>query len=515
MNLRRPPTFFVAEVLDNCRVSDSTTDPTQSSGALSSSSPGWGPLVFGLSASVNRSTYLTTGMVLMALKYAFEAGLIYAVAGVLWTPLEFVSPLLITRTEVVPSGDSWLLLVLALTSLPFLWVGLSMSIRRAQDAGLPAGIGLLFVFPGLNYLMMLALSILPSQPRLTPTKNQRIGESVLKSALTGTALAVGLSTAMVLFSVYALRDYGNTLFAATPAVIGAVSSWLFNRRGRQSAVATLGVAGLSIVIAGGTILLLAFEGIICLAMAAPLALIMAGVAALVARSLASGTAGSPPDARQLAILPLVALLPISATLETMYGSGERGAVQESLREVRTSIIVDAPPIEVWPNVVGFADLEPPHELIFRAGIAYPLRARIKGRGVGAVRYCEFSTGAFVEPITRWAPPTSDTDHGRLSFDVSAQPAPMHELSPYRSLHPPHLDGFLRSRKGEFRLVSLGDGRTRLEGSTWYAIDIYPSLYWAIWSDALIHAIHERVLLHIKRLTEGAVEATAAAGASTE
>ena len=37
----------------------------------------------------------------------------------------------------------------------------------------------------------------------------------------------------------------------------------------------------------------------------------------------------------------------------------------------------------------------------RAGLAYPMRARIEGSGPGAVRYCEFSTGPFVEPIVTW------------------------------------------------------------------------------------------------------------------
>jgi hypothetical protein len=107
----------------------------------------------------------------------------------------------------------------------------------------------------------------------------------------------------------------------------------------------------------------------------------------------------------------------------------------------------------------------------------------------------FSTGAFVEPITRWEPGR------RLSFDVVESPAPMRELSPYRDLSPPHLHGYLRSRRGEFRFVDLGGGRTRLEGSTWYEIEMAPEGYWQIFSDALIHRIHLRVLQHIKAEVE--------------
>jgi len=120
---------------------------------------------------------------------------------------------------------------------------------------------------------------------------------------------------------------------------------------------------------------------------------------------------------------------------------------------------NAPPERVWRHVIGFSKLPEPDPWYFKLGIAYPRRATIEGTGMGAVRRCEFSTGAFVEPVTVWDPPR------RLAFDVESQPPPMHELSPYRHVHPPHLDGYLRCQRGEFRLVALPGGRTRLEGST--------------------------------------------------
>ena len=86
---------------------------------------------------------------------------------------------------------------------------------------------------------------------------------------------------------------------------------------------------------------------------------------------------------------------------------------------------------------------------------------------------------------------------RLGFSVSAQPPPMRELSPYRHVLAPHLDGYLQVRSGEFLLVPLPGGRTRLEGRTRYELRVFPAAYWSLWSDALIHAIHARVLEHVK------------------
>ena len=141
-----------------------------------------------------------------------------------------------------------------------------------------------------------------------------------------------------------------------------------------------------------------------------------------------------------------------------------------LFDVRTSIEIAAPPERVWTHVVTFSDLEEPQEWYFRAGLAYPKRARIEGSGPGAVRYCEFSTGPFVEPIEVWNEPRL------LRFSVTENPPPMHEWSPYAQVLPKHLRGYLITKQGQFLLTRL-------------------------WSDAIIHRIHLRVLTHIRKLSE--------------
>ena len=166
-----------------------------------------------------------------------------------------------------------------------------------------------------------------------------------------------------------------------------------------------------------------------------------------------------------------------------------------LLEVKTSIDIAAPPEAVWRRVVAFTELPPPKEELFRMGIAYPTRATIQGHGPGAVRHCEFSTGAFVEPIQVWDEPRL------LQFSVVDQPAPMQEWTPYREIHPRHLSGYLASERGQFLLTPLASGGTHLEGTTWYRHHMWPADYWQLWSDAIIHRIHLRVLRHIKTLAE--------------
>ena len=163
--------------------------------------------------------------------------------------------------------------------------------------------------------------------------------------------------------------------------------------------------------------------------------------------------------------------------------------------VVSSIVIDAPPEEIWPNVTGFSELPPPKDWLMKTGVACPLRARIEGSGVGAVRYCEFTTGSFVEPVTVWEPPH------RLGFDVVKQPPSMEEWSLWQTVHAPHVVGTMVSKRGEFELIPLDSRKTELKGTTWYTLDLAPSLYWKLYSDAIVHRIHNRVLGHIKELSE--------------
>jgi len=372
-----------------------------------------------------------------------------------------------------------------------------MSVRRAAAAGLDPWLGATVLLPLVNLATMAVLALLPDRPP-PATAADGGGTAGIPAGLLHTLRAIGAAIATgalaFLVSIYAFGSYGAVLFLGTPLVMGMIAGFLYNRPAAQTTWATLALGSGVMVLAGGMLLAFAFEGLICLVMAAPLAMPLAIAGALLGRWIAVMTATPPRHA-----LPLVLALPLLAGAESLSTTLPE-------YEVLTVVEVDAPPEVVWRHVVFFPDLPAASEWFFRCGIACPVRARIVGTGVGAVRHCEFTTGDFVEPITVW-----DEPH-RLAFDVAEQPDPMVELSPWRHVHPPHLhDRSLQSRRGEFRLVDLGAGRTRLEGRTWYVFDIHPQGYWTLWSDLSIHAIHRRVLDHIKRLAEADAAAARAEG----
>jgi uncharacterized membrane protein YhaH (DUF805 family) len=447
--------------------------------------------------ALNRKSFVTYGVALSILKQALDIVLALSVfkrEGLVfnyWFPLgRWVS------LRSLSTADVTFLLVMVAEAVPFIWIGVCLTLARLRDAALPAWLVLFFFVPFLNVLFFVFLCCTPTAPlpavraasRYGPSpRTERLLDRVIPSSGAGSALAGALITLaggglLALFSINLLSFYGWGLFTGIPFAMGFISVLIYGYHAPRTLRSCLGVACLSPLLLGLAMLAYAIEGLICLLMAAPLSLLLAALGGALAHALLlwRHTPAATP-----AIMGLVLLaLPLGMTLE------RRAALDPPVFQVTTAIDVDAPPEAVWPNVVAFAELPPPAEFLFRAGVAYPMRAEIDGTGPGAVRRCVFSTGAFIEPIQVWDAPRL------LKFSVEQNPAPLEEWTPYERITPPHLRGFLVSRGGQFHLVPLPGGRTRLEGTTWYRHSMWPAAYWRLWSDHIIHEIHLRVLRYI-------------------
>ena len=308
-----------------------------------------------------------------------------------------------------------------------------------------------------------------------------------KSKLTAIGITVTISGLLTYWGIQGIGVYGMSLFILTPFFIGMAPVVIYGRQrpvttkqARNIGFLTLGLFTLGLIV-------FAIEGLICIAMAAPIGLLLTWAGTLIGHSIVEKT----PNSGSTAIVILMLTIPTTAFVEKM------DTETLDLIQVTTSIEIDAKAEEVWVNVVEFPTLKEPTEFIFKTGIAYPINAEIKGQGIGAIRHCNFSTGSFVEPITIWEEPNL------LRFDVVENPAPMKELSFY-DINAPHLHDYFVSKQGQFKLTKLENGRTLLEGTTWYYHDIRPVFYWRLWSEYIIHKVHERVLTHIKEATESGV-----------
>jgi hypothetical protein len=211
--------------------------------------------------------------------------------------------------------------------------------------------------------------------------------------------------------------YGWTIFVVLPVALGALGGCL-----AKTAWRSVGYGAYAVALATLSFLVVGKEGIGCILISWPIMLPMGALGGFLAHAFLRRSEWTRPVST-FAILPLLTL-------------GFDVTARPPVYEVQTSIEIAAPPERVWKDVVSFRDLPVPSEWYFHTGLAYPTRTRIDGSGVGAIRYCEFSTGAMVEPIRVW-------QEGRvLQFDVSSSPEPLTEWTLYGKPHPRHLNGYL-------------------------------------------------------------------------
>lgn len=451
--------------------------------------------LFTLWGSVSRRRYLLWGVSLFVIKYTIDWLVATQFMGREWSPLRYLiwpdgNAVFILD---LPVADQRFAMVMLAIALPFICIGVILTLQRLRDAGMPRWLVLLFFVPMVNLLLIAWLCMVPSQQseqlRKADARKARQAEASEGSARgfwLASVISSVISALLMLLSANVLKSYGFGVFVLLPFANGWLAAILYGLPVRRTWGQCVAVGLTSLGLSAAMILLFAIEGLLCLLMLAPLA---------VALGFLGATVGYAFQWRHWVEHNTPALiLSMLVIIPSLMAAESQSLPEPALSMTRTEVIINAPPEVVWKYVTTFQPLPEPTEWFFKLGIAHPLRAEIVGTGVGAIRYCIFSTGAFVEPITGWDEPR------RLAFEVQQQPCPMVELSLF-DVHPPHLDHFLVSRRGEFLLEQLPNGGTRLIGTTWYTNKMWPAMYWELWSNHLIGQIHRRVLEHVKRCAE--------------
>jgi uncharacterized membrane protein YhaH (DUF805 family) len=450
--------------------------------------------------TIDRGPYALVGLIGFGIKHNLDRLVATAVFHRRWSLFNYWIPLdrAVRISLLSPSDRVFLFWMLAL-SLPFIWVGVALTLRRLRAMGVPLWLVALFFAPYLNLLFLLILCIYPSQSaedlskppkeRENRTLKRIIPESTWGSVTMAMLITSLLGLGATLLSVKtALSAYGLGLFVALPFSLGLVAVLLHGYHEPRNLASCLAVAALSIGLLALLLLALAIEGVICLLMAAPIGLGL---------GLIGGLVGYWIQRRRWSHLQTQATFGAMLLFVPFLIGAEGLKPQEApLLRVSTRIEIDAPPETVWRFLASFPTLPPPTEWPFRVGIAYPLRSTLEGSGPGARRECQFSSGEFIEPIRVWE------KNRRLVFTISGAPPVMEEMSPYGHIHTRHIDGqYFQAQDAEFVLTPLANGHTLLTGTSRYRNRMWPVAYWRLWSDAIVHQIHLRVFRHIKRLSE--------------
>jgi len=116
-----------------------------------------------LGRRADRSTYLLVGAIGFSLKLVIDYLVMTYVFHRVWSPLFYWRPFGMVQTIRLAAGDeAGFGLTMLLISLPFLWLGLAMTVKRLRDASHPVWLVCLFFVPLVNLVYFAVLCALPS-----------------------------------------------------------------------------------------------------------------------------------------------------------------------------------------------------------------------------------------------------------------------------------------------------------------------------------------------------------------
>lgn len=319
----------------------------------------------------------------------------------------------------------------------------------------------------------------PRSPQGVTAQGESGGPSSVFFIVFGVAFSI---VGLAVLAIVVFNQYSHSLFLLVPLAAGFASAYLANFRQKWNWNRTITVVPLTLATTG--FLMMGLEGAVCLVMAFALAGVLATFGAVIAWLVSKLRSG------QRTILIFVGLIcPLSMAFEHSFPQAP------PLLEHTTVFEIDAPPEVVWRFVPAFPKITSAPKDLLAAGMAYPMESTMRGEDVGAHRSCILSTGEMPEIITRWEP-------GRaLEFDVLHTPPAMEETNPFFHIKPAHVEGYFTVTHGRFLLVPLPGGRTRVEGTSWFKHDLWPQFYWAPLTRRVVKDVHDRVLEHIKELSE--------------
>ena len=329
--------------------------------------------------TTGRGQYVLVGIFGFALKHNLDRFIATFAFNRPWSIFNYwVPPDDLVRWSTLSVADRNFLLTMLGVSLPFIWVGVLLTMKRLRDAQLPGILVAFFFFPFLSLIFFLLLAVLPSRPARTTVREPGSARKFLDAIIPrdGPGSAAGAVITSVLFAlaatglgVFVFIEYGWGIFVGLPFVTGLLAALLFGYHRPRRYGECFAVASLAVTFLGLILLALAMEGVICLFMAAPNFYPVAWLGAFVGWAIqARPTQRDAPSVLVLLILAMPLLM----------GAESRGARTAPRYRVETSIEIAAPPEEVWRHIVTFQELPEPTDSLFRVGIAYPMRARIEG-----------------------------------------------------------------------------------------------------------------------------------------
>src|SRR4051812_35707563 len=118
---------------------------------------------------VGRREYILSGLALAVIKYLLTAAISWGDSPSKLSVIDYLSMVRVLWVEGHPPATTGMMLAYAALTLPFVWIGVSLTMRRAIDANRSPWLAMLFFVPIFNYLVLAMLSVLPTRAPDRPT----------------------------------------------------------------------------------------------------------------------------------------------------------------------------------------------------------------------------------------------------------------------------------------------------------------------------------------------------------
>ena len=246
------------------------------------------------------------------------------------------------RVDSLSASDARFLTTMVLMSIPFVWIGLSLTVRRLRSAGIPLGFVALFFAPFLNLVFFAVLCFVPNRDRWNATADSQqmerapsrlIPSDPLGSAATGAILTGLVGSLAVYLGVQSIGVYGWGVFVALPFCMGMASVLIHTHHRPQTLASCLLVSVVSVLVVGVVLFALAVEGLVCIMMAVPVATPLAMLGGVFG-FLVQRNKHVVPQGSMMCVL---AILPL-----TLTGVEKIKDIDPPLSIVETSIRIHAP-----------------------------------------------------------------------------------------------------------------------------------------------------------------------------
>jgi uncharacterized membrane protein YhaH (DUF805 family) len=140
--------------------------------------------------TIDRGPYALVGLIGFAIKHNLDRVVATLIFHRRWSLFNYWIPFdRAVRITSLDPADRTFLFTMLLLSLPFIWVGVVLTMRRLRAMGLPAWLVVFFFAPYVNLLFFVVLCIYPSQSPEELSKPPRERENrMLRSTLRGSGL---------------------------------------------------------------------------------------------------------------------------------------------------------------------------------------------------------------------------------------------------------------------------------------------------------------------------------------